>query len=92
MSAIDDLAKRIEDNLKLTDGPGMDIRFTMNRDAAEAFALQLRVTAQLVDAHTRLRLMAKRFANAIVTGQRYEGLICQAEDFLSEQLEDRSGK
>lgn len=44
----------------------------------------------------RLRLLAKRFANAIVTGQRHEGLICQAEDFLAvehskEGLDDQRG-
>lgn len=38
----------------------------------------------------RLRLLAKRFANAIVTGQRYEGLICQAEDFLKAAADKRS--
>lgn len=34
----------------------------------------------------RLRLLAKRLANAVVTGQRWEGLICQAEDFLAHEV------
>jgi hypothetical protein len=45
------LAERIETNLKVASGPDMDVRFTMNRDAAAAYAEQLRVTARLVDEH-----------------------------------------
>lgn len=44
-------------------------------------ALEAREEYRRVE-NERLRLTAKRFANAIVTGQRHEGLICQAEDFL----------
>jgi hypothetical protein len=55
MSAIDDLANRIETNLKATDAPGMDVRFTMDRAAATAFLEQLRATARLLDDHEHLR-------------------------------------
>ena len=39
-------------------------------------------TQVLIAEIERLRLLTRRLANAVVTGQRYEGLICQAEDFL----------
>lgn len=55
MKLFDDFASRIETKLKVTDAPGMNIRFTMNRDAAVAFAQQLRLTGQLITAHERLR-------------------------------------
>jgi hypothetical protein len=60
VEAIDALAERIETNLKIASGPDMDIRFTMNRDAAQAFAQQLRLTSKLVDAHGRLRAHLKQ--------------------------------
>jgi hypothetical protein len=49
------LIERIETNLKVTDGPGMDMRFTMNRDAAKAFVEHLRVADTLLTEYERLR-------------------------------------
>lgn len=55
------LVERIETNLKVTDAPGMDIRFTMDRDAAMAFVEQLRATDQLLTAYERLRAALDEF-------------------------------
>lgn len=55
MSALLDLAEKIEARLKLHADLGTDIRFTMNRDAAKAYAEQLRVTDALVQEVERLR-------------------------------------
>lgn len=55
MDAFEVLAGRIETQLKVTDAPGMDIRFTLNRDAAAAYCEQLRATATLVQEYERCR-------------------------------------
>ena len=55
---MDALADRIETSLKITDGPGMDIRFTMNREAATAYVEQLRTTSALLQDYKRLRAPA----------------------------------
>lgn len=79
-------------------------RDVMQRDLADTKAALLRMTGFRDGAEKnekdalaeveRLRLLAKRFANAVFTGQRYEGLICQAEDFLgaAEQSAREEGK
>lgn len=55
MSALLELAQKIEMRLKLHADLGTDIRFTLSRDAAQAFAEQLRVTDELVAEVGRLR-------------------------------------
>lgn len=63
--AIAKLIERIETNLKVTNAPGMDIRFTMDRDAAAAFVEQLRATDQLLTEYQRLRAVLTIVRNYI---------------------------
>lgn len=66
------LIERIETNLKVTDSPDMEMRFTMDRDAAKAFVEHLRVTDQLLAGYERVRA-ALELHHAIAEADRADG-------------------
>jgi hypothetical protein len=72
------LIQRIETNLKVTDGPGMDVVFKMDRDAAAAFAEHLRVTDTLLTEYERVKAANEKLIRML----RGDGNIAAIRDLV----------
>jgi hypothetical protein len=70
----------------------IDIYERLRMAARAERALSVRDVVEAADEIGRLRLLAKLFANSVCTGQRYEGLICQAKDFLTSEAAITTGQ
>lgn len=68
------LIDRIETTLKVTDAPGFEMKFTMDRDAAHAFVDHLRTTDHLLSEYTALRKAAQDYLDYCMTATKLNPL------------------